>query len=283
MRIGVHVRRGNGLEHSVRKAAEIGCETIQVFAANPSAWHTAPIKPALADSFRHLTEKLGLFPVFVHTPYLLNLASPDAEIHSKSVVALEDSMSRASLLGAQYVVTHIGSHRGTNLHDGVARVSDGLSQVLRVSASEVILLLENSAGAGDSVGHRFEDLRMILDNLPEYNERLGICLDTAHLWGAGYDVSSQDSVSRTLDEFDSVVGFRWLRQIHLNDTNVALGSRRDRHANIGTGNIGEAGFAAILRHPAVAPLAGIIETPARSLEDDIHDIDILRRLRGEAR
>jgi len=279
MRIGVHVKRGNGLISSVRRAAELGCETIQVFAANPNAWHSPEIAPPVADEFRRTVEESDLRPVFVHTPYLVNLASPDPLIHSKSTAALADSMIRAKLLGANSVVTHIGSHKGAGMEQGIERIRDAVSGVLDRADDDVILLLENSAGAGNSVGSKFEELRAILDSLGGRDDRLGICLDTAHLWGAGYDVSDADAVARTIAGFDSLVGIAWLRLVHLNDTRMGLGSRRDRHANIGTGHIGESGFAAILHHPALDPLAGIIETPANTIEDDARDIAALKRLR----
>lgn len=279
MRIGIHVRRDGDLISSVNRAAMLGCETIQIFAANPSAWRSPAIPPDVADRFRRAVREFDLWPVSIHTPYLLNLASPDDEIHKKSAAALAESMRRADLLGADYVVTHIGSHKGSGMDRGIERIRDAVSGVLDEVGGEAILLLENSAGGGDSVGSKFADLRAILDSLPAYADRLGICLDTAHLWGAGYDISDKKGIDRTVKEFDSVVGLQWLRLMHLNDTHVELGSRRDRHANIGTGHLGGKSFRALLHHPALAPLAGIIETPARTIEDDIPDISILKRLR----
>jgi len=154
------------------------------------------------------------------------------------------------------------------------RISRGLD-------AAVTLLMENSAGAGNSVGWRFEELRAILDSLSEHSDRLGVCLDTAHLWGAGYDISGPHAVPATLTEFDSLVGLERLRMLHLNDTHVGLGSRSDRHANIGTGNIGTRGFTALVRHPALQALPGVIETPARTIEDDVRDIGVSKRLRGD--
>jgi deoxyribonuclease-4 len=215
----------------------------------------------------------------VHTPYLLNLASPDPEIYDKSIAALSEAMRRASLLGAAYVVTHIGSHKGEGVEAGVSRVSNAVSKVLHRSETPVVMLLENSAGAGNSVGSTFEHLRAILDCLQEYEGRLGLCLDSAHLWGAGYPLSDQEEVASTIEDFDAIVGLSWLKLLHLNDTNVELGSHRDRHANVGTGKIGEAGFEAILNYPPLIPLAGIIETPGRPPEAEELDLDILKRLR----
>ncbi len=280
MRIGAHQRTGKGLAEAVEVAAGIGCEAIQVFAANPSAWRTRAIPDDLAALFRSLTARHDIHPVVVHTQYLLNLASPDAAIYSKSVDALADSLVRADALGAEFVVTHIGSHRGDGMEAGVPRVQDAVRRVLGDSTSPAIVLLENSAGGGDLIGSRFEGLSAILSGLSEFGGRLGICLDTAHLWGAGYDVSSEDAVNRTLAEFDSVVGMEWLKLLHLNDSRSAVGSRADRHANIGRGTIGIDGFAALLKHPALTDLAVIVESPAESPEDHARDIAVLKGLRG---
>lgn len=279
MRIGIHVRIGMGIEQAVMTAAEIGCEAIQIFAANPNAWHSREIDLDLAERFRELTEKHSLHPVVVHTPYLLNLASPDSDIYAKSISALADSMRRADVLGASYVVTHIGSHRGSGLDRGIGRVCDAVSAVLGESSGNAVLLIENSAGGGDTIGSKFGELHAILDRLGGYSDRLGVCLDTAHLWGAGYDVSGKAAVENVVMGFDSEVGLGWLKLVHLNDTRMELGSRRDRHANIGTGNIGEEGSRALLNCPALSLLTGIIETPPRPPEDE-RDIDILKRFRG---
>ena len=280
MRIGAHMWISRGLAAAARKGAEIGCETIQLFAGSPGSWHSRRIDPEEARDFRRLVEEFDLRPVTVHTQYLLNLASPDPAIHARSTAALGDAMRCAHALGAQYVVTHVGSHRGSGKEQGIEQVREAVSTTLGQLPGKVVLLLENSSGAGDSVGSNFEELHMILDRLGEYGDRLGVCLDTAHLWGAGYDISGPKAVAQTVEGFDSVVGSARLKLVHLNDTRVGLGSRSDRHANIGSGNIGERGFAALLHHPALISLAGIIETPATTIEDDVRNIRLLKRLRG---
>lgn len=279
MRVGVHIRTSLGLDKAVLAAARMGCEAIQIFAANPNAWRFGEIPSGKAEMFRRMIDEYDLRPVAIHTPYLLNLASPGADIYAKSIAALADSMRRASILGAACVVTHIGSHKGEGLEEGIARVCSAVSSVLDASDSPAVLLLENSAGGGNSVGSRFEALRSIRDCLRDYEGRLGFCLDTAHLWGAGYDISNQEKVERTIGEFGEKVGLGWLKLLHLNDTHVDLGSHRDRHAHVGTGHIGEEGFAALLNCPPLASLAGIVETPPRPPEAEERDIDILKRLR----
>ncbi|MHB0912130.1 MAG: deoxyribonuclease IV [Armatimonadota bacterium] len=262
MRIGMHV--SGGLRGATSRAAEIGCEAVQVFASNPSAWRSPPIPPEVAAEFSTGAREYDLRPVVVHTPYLLNLSSPDDEVYAKSVTALADGVLRAKALGADFVVTHIGSHKGSGFDPERVRAAVwGLPGTM--------LLLENSAGGGNSVGADFAELAAILEGL----EEVGVCIDTAHAWGAGYDVSTPEGVEATLSEFDSLVGLSRLKLLHLNDTGVERGSRRDRHANIGTGRIGE-GIAALVNHPALTDLAGIIETPPRQ---EGRDIDILKGFR----
>ncbi len=277
----MHIGISGGLESAARRAAEIGCETMQIFAANPNSWRSPALNPDVAAEFHRLTVELGITPLVIHTPYLLNLASPDPEIHGKSTAALSDAMHRAELLGAQYVVTHIGSHKGTSPGEGIAKVCQGVTGVLDQIdlGSRAMLLLENSAGSGNSVGSSFDELGAIMECLTGYHDRVGICLDTAHLWGAGYDLSSAGAVGAVISDFGAKVGLDHLKVVHMNDTHVALGAHRDRHANVGTGHIGEAGFAALLNHPALTSLACIIETPPRPAEDAEHDVDILKRLR----
>jgi len=279
MRLGIHVRTGGGLEEAVTTAAQMGCETIQIFASNPSAWRSGSIPSSKAEIFQRLVLENNLHPVVIHTPYLLNMASPDAEIYAKSSTALADSMSRAAILKATYVVTHIGSHRGEGLMNGIARICESVSGVLDQANGSAELLLENSAGGGDGIGSKFEELQEILDHLSRYEGRLGICLDTAHMYGAGYDISSPEKVYTMVEKFDEIVGLKWLKLWHLNDTKVDLASRKDRHAHIGTGNIGEEAFAALINHPAMDSLAGIIETPQPTPRDE-EDVDVLKRLRG---
>jgi len=272
MRLGVHMRTAGGLDLTARRAGEIGCEAMQVFASNPNAWNSPRIQPEIAERFRANILEFGIQPVVIHTPYLLNLATPDPDIRAKSIKALIESMTRAQMLGVQFVVTHTGSHKGSGEESGIALICEAVREVLDAGDwTGTMLLLENSAGTGNSVGSTFEQLRAILDCLPNLENRLGICVDTAHAWGAGYDLSSPKAVETTLADFDQIVGFRHIRLMHMNDTNVELG------AHLGTGKIGEPGFTALLHHPALQSLAAIIETPAR--EDGLHDLDILKSWR----
>lgn len=279
MRIGMHSRLGGGIDKSLRLAAENGCEAVQIFASNPNAWKSSALTSERVEIFRTMTEEFDLRPSVIHTPYLLNLASPDEDIYQKSIHALGDAMHRADQLGAAYVVTHIGSHKGTGFEAGRKRILDAVSGVLGSAEGTTVLLLENSSGAGDSIGSCIEDLGCLMRDLTQFGQQIGVCLDTAHLWGAGYDVSNSRSIDSVVDEFARNVGLEKLRLLHLNDTKVELGSKKDRHANIGTGHIGEQGFRHIVNHPDLSSLTGIVETPGKE-EGEIHDVMILKGLRN---
>lgn len=277
MRLGIHVRIAGGLVRSLDRASELGCETVQLFSGNPNGWNSRPPDPEQAERFRLRAEELGIRPVILHTPYLLNLASPDDETWEKSVRALAAAAARAPLLSADRVVTHIGSHMGSGVQNGMVRVCNAIRRVLE-RAHGVRILLEPGAGAGTSVGSRFEEVAGILECAGYPAESLGICIDTAHLWGAGYDISTADGIGELFEEIQRCIGPDRLQAVHLNDTPAALGSHIDRHQHIGQGKIGLEGFRALLADARTKDLPGIIETPGESLEADRHNLAILRSL-----
>ncbi len=199
-------------------------------------------------------------PVYIHTPYLVNLASPTPEVWAKSTEALASALALAEILGARYVVTHLGSHVGMGLEAGVARVVDALSVALG-APSGPILLLENSPGSRNELGSYFEEMGDILERATSVRHRLGICLDTAHLWGAGYDLSTRKGVGEALEQFDRLVGLERLHGIHANDSSLARGARWDLHVIPGEGQIGAEGFRALVSHPRLAAMSYILEMP----------------------
>jgi deoxyribonuclease-4 len=221
--------------------------------------------------------------VVIHAPYLINLASPDDFIWEKSIALLTWTLRRGALLGARYVVFHTGSHRGSGVEAGIARIVQAIARILPETPPEVMLLLENDVGAGNSLGYSFEQLGAVLDLLAEYAGRLGVCLDTAHLWGAGQDISSATSTELVLQHFDESIGLSRLKVIHLNDTSVALGSHRDVHTRLGEGIIGEEGLRALLCDPRLNEVAVLLETPIKTddngKEDWEHDKQQLDKAR----
>ncbi len=271
MRLGRHMPLHSNAVKAVETARNIGCDAIQIFASNPTGWRPTAGNGASCAAFARATIEFDLQPVVIHAPYLINLASPDEFIWEKSIGLLQWTLQRGALLGASSVVFHTGSHRGSGVDAGIVRIAQAIRRILPEAPPEVMLLLENDVGAGNSLGHSFEQLGAALALLPEYAERLGICIDTAHLWGAGHDISTAAAAQQVLHEIDRTVGLKRLKIIHLNDTEKALGSHRDVHARLGEGIIGEEGLRALLRDPRLSQAAVILETPIKTDEQDKED------------
>ncbi len=261
MRIGRHIPTGSQPIRALEIARSIGCEAIQIFVTNPRGWREPEAHPEAELAFRAATKRLEIGPVVVHATYLINLASPRDDFFAQSVSLLRATLARAARFGAASVVLHIGSHMGAGDDAGIARLADGLRRSLEGAPTSVALLLENDVGAGGELGYRFENIAAALAAVPEFTDQLGVCLDSAHLWGAGFDLSTPDGVEHTLSAFDKVVGLRRVQVFHLNDTKVALGSHRDVHARIGEGIIGRAGMEHLLRHRELAHATVLLETP----------------------
>ncbi len=283
MRLGRHMPTNSKPVKAVQIARQIGCNAIQIFASNPTGWKPPGDNPAAYAAFAQAVRACELDPVVIHAPYLINLASPDDFIWEKSIALLTWTLQRGALLGARYVVFHTGSHRGSGVEAGIARIVQAIARILPETPPEVMLLLENDVGAGNSLGHSFEQLGAVLDLLVEYAGRLGVCLDTAHLWGAGQDISSAAATELVLQHFDESIGLSRLKVIHLNDTSVALGSHRDVHTRLGEGIIGEEGLRALLCDPRLNEVAVLLETPIKTddngKEDWEHDKQQLDKAR----
>ena len=218
----------------------------------------------------------GIWPVFIHTPYLLNLASPRDVVYVKSLKVLKDELHRASKLGVPYIVTHLGSHLGYGKMEGFKRIVRAVNHSLSSVENDGILLLENTAGTKNSMGSAFEDIAHILNKI-EIKERIGVCFDTSHAFAAGYDLVSQGAVQQTLQRFEEIVGFEKLKLVHLNDSKGALGSKVDRHEHIGMGMIGEQGFRNILQS-RLGQLPLILETPIDERRNDLENLERVREL-----
>lgn len=263
MRIGRHMPTNSKPIKAALKAQEIGCEAIQIFASNPTAWRPPADDPQSCAEFAAAARICQLDPVVLHAPYLINLASDDEANREKSIALLTWTLQRGALLGARFVVFHTGSHRGAGIEAGITHIVQGIERILPQTPEEVMLLLENDVGAKNSLGHSFADLASILTQLPQYQQRLGICLDTAHLWGAGYDISSAASTLQVLDEGEKTFGLANIKVIHLNDTEKALGSHRDVHARLGEGLIKPEGLQTLLQDPRLDHVAVLMETPIK--------------------
>jgi deoxyribonuclease-4 len=248
-----------------------------MFTRNPRGWKFKKLDQSEVREFRRKVESFELNPVVSHMPYLPNLSSPKKLLYNKSVKSLIAELDRCNTLGIPYVVTHLGSHLGKGQDVGLEKLVSAINEALSANKSKVTLLLENTAGTKNSMGSSFEEIRRILDRVEE-RSRTGVCFDTAHAYAAGYDLRSPRGVSETLAKFDSVLGLELLKVVHLNDSQVGLGSGRDRHEHIGMGYIGEEGFRTLFKHEALRSLPFIMETPIDERRDDVGNIRKVREL-----
>ncbi len=281
MRAGFHVGIGGGVPRAVGRAVERGCDTMQIFVTNPRGWKHSLIPPGDIAEFRVRCGEEGIEPVFVHTPYLVNLASPSPELWERSLDMLIKNMHAAAALGSTAVVTHLGSHGGEGEDAGIERVVCALQSARERCDEDVHVLLETTAGSGHSVGHSFSQLGRIVNALPR-EERPGVCLDTCHAFAAGYELRTPRGLQDTLDELDCELGLACLELIHANDSKSGLGSRLDRHEHIGEGELGMQAFALMAGHPALRALPWILETPGMSAERDRENLQLLRSLAAVA-
>lgn len=264
------------IDRAIDRAVERGCNILQMFSRNPRGWRSKSLGLAEVESFRAKLRESGVWPVFIHTPYLLNLASPKVDVYRKSVEALKDELRRAGELGVPFVVTHLGSHLGYGKMKGFRRIADAVNDSFSAVENDVVLLLENTAGTRNSMGSSFEDIEYIASRIKDKG-RVGVCFDTCHAFAAGYDLVSRGAVEHTLRRFDEVVGLEELKLVHLNDSKGGLGSRIDRHEHIGVGKIGERGFRNIL-HSKLRRLPLILETPIDERRSDVENLRKVREL-----
>jgi deoxyribonuclease-4 len=265
-RAGPHLPVSPGLVKVAERAADVGASALQIFSDNPTAWRRRAEPPPEAAAFRQRLADLDIAPLAIHAAYLVNLAGPDETLFARSVEVLRHELFQAPAYGARFINVHAGSHRGAGAEAGVNRFVDGIALALAQAPDgpdAPLLVVENSSGGGDSIGATVDQLAAVLDAAARrrVDERLGFCLDTAHLWGAGYDIADPAEIDRVLTEFGRLIGFGRLVMVHFNDTHSALGSRQDRHAHLGDGRIGTAGMAHLLHHPALDHVAFYLETP----------------------
>ncbi len=255
----------HGLLKAARRSRQIGARALQIFSDNPTAWRRRPEPPPDAPAFIEYCAREGIRTVSIHASYLVNLAGTAEPFATQSREGLITEMQRAPLYGATLVNTHIGSHRGVGAEAGLRQIVENVRAILDASPASVRLVLENSSGGGDMLGSRLEELAAILEGVGGAAgagaDRFGFCLDTAHLWGAGYDLSTAEGATHVLDRFDELVGLDRLPMIHLNDSRSMLASRADRHEHVGAGQIGPVGLGALLRDPRLTETVFIMETP----------------------
>ena len=275
-----------GLVRAVDAAEALGNTALQIFTHSPAVWRMKPISDEEAARFRERRAASSIRYLVVHTMYLLNLATPDDALYERSIDGLVEEARRAVRIGADALVTHLGAHVGGGIERAIDRVVGALDRLGDATGGlgKLHLLLENTAGAGTTIGSSFEELGHIVSSVRDATH-IGVCLDTCHAFAAGYDLRSNDAVDDTLGRFDRTVGLGRLELVHLNDTRFPLGSRRDRHAHIGRGEIGPSGLGAVLRHPRLRRVPFILETPkeldGRSDADAVNLAEVRRLREGE--
>ncbi len=258
MQIGAHVSSSGGIHTAIDRAVAIGADSIQIFTQSPRAWRPTNHDPATFERFRERRAEAGIGGVVCHALYLCNLAAPDKAIYAKSIAAMRNTMEVAAAIGADGVVFHVGSHLGSGFEKGLKRVLPAMRKVLELATDETWLLMENSAGAGGTIGRSIEELATIFERLDRH-PRLGICLDSCHLYVSGIDVTDPAAFDACLDEVDASIGLDRLRALHANDSAAPLGSNRDRHANILEGVLGEK-LGVFLGNARLQGLPAILET-----------------------
>ena len=261
MHIGAHVSSSGGIHTAIVRAERLGADSVQVFTQSPRTWRATNHDPANFDRFKERRAEAKIQGVLCHALYLLNLASPRDDFYEKSVAALQNTVEVGCAIDADAVVFHVGSHLGAGLHEGLARVVPALVSVLDRCSETTWLCMENSAGAGGTIGRSIDELALLLDRLDRH-PRLGVCLDSCHLYVSGYDVSDRPTLDRILEEIDRTIGFDRLRCLHVNDSKAALGSNRDRHDNICEGLMGER-LGVFLGHPDLQGLPAVLEVPGK--------------------
>jgi deoxyribonuclease-4 len=278
--LGAHMSIAGGIDLAPLRGRDVGCRTMQLFTKSSNQWRARPLPPEEIERYRANLQVTGIAPAVAHDSYLINLASTDAELHRKSMAAFLEELERAEALGIQYLVTHPGAHMGAGEETGLRQVANSIRELLkRTKGYQVQVVIETAAGQGTSLGHRFEQIAALLDQIG-LPERTGVCLDTCHIFAAGYDIRTPEGYADVLGAFDAVVGVPHLKVIHLNDSKKELGCRVDRHEHIGKGAIGLEAFRCLLTDPRLKGIPMILETPK---DDDFvladrRNLDTLRRL-----
>jgi deoxyribonuclease IV len=275
-KIGVHLSISGGLVKSLQRAEELKINTMQIFLKNSNRWQAPGYKTEDVEAFKTGWEEMKGVAIFAHSGYLINLAGKGDNL-DKSIEAMADELRRAETLGIRSIVVHPGSHLGVGIDEGIKQAALSLDRAYREAGdTHVEILLETTAGQGSSVGHSFSHLAGII-NESKNAGKLNVCLDTCHIFAAGYDISKKQGLLKTIDEFDSEIGLERLKLIHLNDSKRELGSRVDRHEHIGKGEIGPGGFKNLVNHDKLKEVPLILETPKT---DESSDRENLKKVRG---
>jgi deoxyribonuclease-4 len=268
-----------GLDHAILRGEQVGCDAVQIFTKSSTQWAAKPLNPEDIKRFKKKLKKSSVSMVFVHNSYLINLGSPNQEDRKRSVSAFLEEMERVETLNLPYLVAHPGAHLGAGEEEGLRWIAESINTLhLKTKGYHMKILLETTAGQGTTLGHRFEHLKKIFDQV-EGSNRLGICFDTCHVFAAGYDIRSQTGYQMVMKEFDNVVGLQRIKAFHLNDSKKDIGCRVDRHEHIGKGFIGKEGFSALMKDSRFKNIPMVLETPkGKEMLEDLENLRFLRSL-----
>jgi len=277
--LGAHMSIRGGVSMAIERARSIRCTAMQMFVKNNMQWFARPLTSEEIRAFLNHVQRGELLSVFAHANYLINLAATNPQFHANSIRALAEELVRADQLELPFLVLHPGAHLGAGEEAGLKKIADSVDELFRkIPKVKTKIALEFTAGQGSCIGHRFEHFAHIIANVRE-PERLGVCLDTAHLFAAGFDIGSESGVRKTFHQFDRVIGRDRLVAIHVNDSKTGRGSRVDRHDHIGKGTIGLHAFRFIMRSPRFSKIPKVLETPkGKDLAEDVMNLKTLRRL-----
>jgi deoxyribonuclease-4 len=277
--LGAHMSTAGGVHTAIERARSIRCTAAQIFVKNNMQWFARPLAREEIRAFLEHQQRGELQSIFAHANYLINLAATNPQFHANSLRALSEELIRADQLELPFLVLHPGAHLGAGEGAGLQKIASSIDRVFRrIQKVKTRIALETTAGQGSCLGHRFEQIAAIMNNVKE-PERLCVCLDTAHIFAAGYDIGSEAAIRRTFREFDRVIGRERLVAIHLNDSKTPRGSRVDRHEHIGKGKIGIDAFRFIMRSPRFRKIPKVLETPkGKDLREDVANFETLRGL-----
>jgi len=277
--LGAHMSIAGGVHTAVERAASIGCTTMQLFVKNNNRWSGKLLGEEGVATYKKLLSEARIRPVMVHDSYLINLCAANKLILKKSRAALKDELDRSETLGAEYLNFHPGSHMGVGEQEGIERVAESLNLVHdQTKGYNVLSVIETTAGQGTAIGYRFEHLRQLID-LIEEKDRMAVCVDTCHIFAAGYDISTENGYKQTFRDFDAIVGLNRLVAFHVNDSKRELGSRVDRHEHIGEGQIGKEGFSLLMNDSRFTHIPKILETPkGPDMKEDVKNMNFLKSL-----
>ena len=275
--VGLHISAAGSLDLAFDRAQELGATTFQIFTRNPNQWKFKPLEEGVVSLFKEKRKKSGFRRVVDHMPYLPNLASSEASSMKISRYTLAEETKRCDSLEIDYLVVHLGSHLGKGTSVGIKNIAGGVDEAVARSEGGTTILLENMAGQKNCVGARFEEIRSILD-ISKYGNRVGVCLDSCHAFASGFDLRNEAAVADTMGLFDEIIGLERLKVVHLNDSKGPLGSRLDRHEDIGEGKIGMAGMKAFLHHHGVRDRPIIMETPYEDIRTMEKSVRLVRAL-----